>query len=894
MRSQNDIPVGAVVIINKERSEGVKKRDQATTAIRAKRRKLTLKQRCSLLSGQSKWSSQGIPEQEIYPFVMSDGPHGLRREKEDGSSYPATCFPPEVTLSCSWDPKMVYRVAAAIAEEAVAQGVDVILGPGLNIKRSPLCGRNFEYFSEEPLLSGTLGKAYIEGAKSRCVETCVKHFFANNQESNRMTIDVRMSERAAREIYIRPFEIAIRGADPGMVMAAYNQINGTYATEHRHALTTLLRDQWHYRGVTVSDWSAVQNRESSVRAGLDLEMPDSDGVNDEKVYRAVRRLALPEGCVNRSVERLIAFGERCEANRQARRELTLSSTAAHHQLARRAAAESIVLLENKHQLLPLVPEKLPRDHRLLVVGALAETPRLQGGGSSQVNANWIETPWDSLKAVYADVQLDYAEGYALSAVSDNEQQALSARALKKAAQADTVLLFVGLPESAESESWDRSDMNLPVDQLKLMDQLTAAHHRVVVIVQNGGAVLLGHAACADAVLEAWLGGEACGPALCDVLSGKVIPSGKLTETIPKRLEDTPAYLNFPGDGREVDYGEGIYVGYRFYDAKNLAVQYPFGYGLSYAEFEYTGFSLKEDAGDALIFEVKLKNHSDFAAKETIQIYVGMPDSAVSRPPKVLAAYQKVDVPAGAVKHVTIAVPKDRLAYFDTGSHQWRIESGTYCFYCGASSRNLKFKRSAVIDMGHAEPVITANSTVQEVLRTERGQALFQQAVDFYHKLTGFELDMHDDFIVHSVMATPLAKVPMLSGGMLTDRMLRRVIRYINHDVRHLGIGFLAAREVNGPKVVETLIRARTTYSKNQAAPYSVDTPIDLLLASPEHRAVLASLLGPKGESILSHAAVRALAKTHLTLRQLQAITPLHLFKKSALEQINTKLKAIHL
>jgi beta-glucosidase len=427
VRSEDDIPVESVVIINKERSEGVKKRDQATTAIRAKRRKLTLKQRCSLLSGQSKWSSQGIPEQGIDPFVMSDGPHGLRREKEDGSSFPATCFPPEVTLSCSWDPEMVYQVAAAIAEEAAAQGVDVILGPGLNIKRSPLCGRNFEYFSEDPLLSGTLGRAYIEGAKSRCVETCVKHFFANNQESNRMTIDVRLSERAAREIYIRPFEIAIRGADPGMVMAAYNQINGTYATEHRHALTTLLRDQWHYRGVTVSDWSAVQNRESSVRAGLDLEMPDSDGVNDEKVYRAVRRLALPEGCVNRSVERQIAFGERCEENRQARRELTFSSTDAHHQLARRAAAESIVLLENKHQLLPLAPEKLPRDHRLLVVGALAKTPRLQGGGSSQVNANWIETPWDSLKAVYADVQLDYADGYALTEVSENEQQALSAR-----------------------------------------------------------------------------------------------------------------------------------------------------------------------------------------------------------------------------------------------------------------------------------------------------------------------------------------------------------------------------------------------------------------------------------------------------------------------------------
>lgn len=873
----------------------MKSKDSGQTAIREKRRKLTLKQRCTLLSGQSKWSSQGISEQGISAFVMSDGPHGLRREKENGSSFPATCFPPEVTLSCSWDDEMVYRVAAAIAEEAALQGVDVILGPGLNIKRSPLCGRNFEYFSEDPLLSGMLGKAYIEGAKSRHVETCGKHFFANNQESNRMTIDVRLSERAAREIYIRPFEIAVCGADPGMVMAAYNQINGTYATEQRHTLTELLRTQWHYCGVTVSDWSAVQNRVASVRAGLDLEMPDSDGVNDEKVYRAVKHFALPEGCVNRSVERLIAFGERCEQNREARKSMTVSSLAEHHQLARRAAAESIVLLENKHNLLPLVPEKLSRNHRILVIGALAKAPRIQGGGSSQVNANWIETPWKSLETVYTNVSLDYADGYALSTVSENKREALCARAIHKAKQADTVLLFVGLPESAESESWDRHDMNLPIGQLQLMDQLTAAHRRVVVIVQNGGSVLLWHAACAAAVLESWLGGEACGPALCDVLTGKIVPSGKLTETIPKRLEDTPAYLNFPGDGREVNYGEGIYVGYRFYDAKHLSVQYPFGYGLSYADIEYIGFKVQEDAqkDNQLIFEVTLSNHSDFAAKETVQIYAGMVKSAVRRPPKILVAYRKVEVPAKTLKCVVIVMPKERLAYFDTISHQWRIESGTYCFYCGASSRNLSFKRTYIVDVGELEPVITENSTIREVLHTERGQVLFHQAVEFYHRVTGFELDMTDDFIAHSVMATPLIKVPMLSGGMLTDRMLKRVIRYINHDVRHLGIGFLAAKEVNAPKVMRALICARAAYSKNQAAPYSVDTPMDLLLASKPHRTVLASFLGPKGETILSCVPVQALAKTHLTLRQLQQIIPLHLLKKSTLEKINKKLKAIH-
>lgn len=480
----------------------MKSSERETLSIRRRRRKLTLKQKCSMLSGQSKWKSQEIAKENICSFTMSDGPHGVRQEKTDGTAFPSTCFPPEVTLASSWNPALVYRVAAAIAEEAAEKGIDVILGPGLNIKRSPLCGRNFEYFSEDPLLSGILGKAYIQGAKSRFMETCVKHFFANNQEYHRMTVDAQISKRAIREIYIRPFEIAIREADPGMVMAAYNRVNGVYATENQDYLSNLLRDQWHYHGVTVSDWSAVHQRADSVKAGLDLEMPASGGVNDEKVYQAVKHGQLPIADVNRSVERLIAFGDRCEENRKKRKELHRSGKASHRRLAREAGAEGIVLLENKHHLLPLCPEKLSAESHVLVVGPLAKSPRIQGGGSSQVNADDVCSPWEALNQTYSQIHLDYANGYAFEKQATSQaQKRLREEAVNKAEKADAVLLFLGLPDSIESESWDRKDMNLPQDQIILLDEVNAVQKNTIVIVQNGGAVLLNRAAQSGALLE---------------------------------------------------------------------------------------------------------------------------------------------------------------------------------------------------------------------------------------------------------------------------------------------------------------------------------------------------------------------------------------------------------
>jgi beta-glucosidase len=415
----------------------------------------------------------------------------------------------------------------------------------------------------------------------------------------------------------------------------------------------------------------------------------------------------------------------------------------------------------------------------------------------------------------------------------------------------------------------------------------------IVIVQNGGAVLLNRAAQSGALLETWLGGEACGLSLCDVLTGKVIPSGKLAETIPKRLEDTPAYLNFPGDGQKVVYGEDIYVGYRYYDQKQLPVLYPFGYGLSYAEFEYCGFDITVDKQkQRLYFDVAVYNHAHFPAKETVQIYVGLPESTVARPPKTLVAFCKSEIQPECIQHIRFSIPCERLAFFDVKRDQWRIESGQYRFYCGASSRDIKFEKTCEISFKEAEPVVTLDSTVDEILKTQRGSELFQMALEAYRHLTGVQIDTQDNFIKYSVLATPLSKVPMLSEGMITDRMLKRIIRYINHDVKHLNMGWLVLRECQLINIIQNLLKAQFQYHKNQQLPYSADTPIDLLLASPSCRAVLASRLGENGEEILSSKYVKIFAKTHLTLRQIQKITPLNLFKKSELETLNKRIKTI--
>ncbi|WP_194266008.1 glycoside hydrolase family 3 C-terminal domain-containing protein [Arthrobacter yangruifuii] len=678
-----------------------------------------------LLSGASFWTTEAAEAAGLRSLVLADGPHGIRRPRSDaeagiGDALPATCFPAECLTACSWDPDLLARLGTATAREAAAAHVDVVLGPGLNIKRTPLCGRNFEYFSEDPLLAGTLGAAWIGALQAEGVAACPKHFAANNQETDRMRIDAVVDERTLREIYLRAFESVVRTARPWTLMAAYNKVNGIHAAENAWLLETVLRGEWGFDGLVVSDWGAVTDRAASLDAGLDLEMPASNGVGLDEL-----RAGLDAGTVNRemvdaSAARLLQLADR-----------TASPTGGavdpeeHHRLAREAAAASMVLLKNEGGVLPLAPSL-----RLAVVGELARTPRYQGAGSSQVTPTRVSVPLEVLAERTAAAV--FAAGYRLDGIPDPE---LSAEAEVAAAAAEAVLFFLGLPENLESEGFDRPDLGLPENQLAALRAVTAANPRTVVVLYNGGAVDTGWAEQVPAVLEAWLPGQAGGEALADVLLGEVNPSGKLAETFPRRLEDTPAFGNYPGEAGTVRYGEGVLVGYRWYDARDIEPAFPFGHGLSYTSFEFSNLALgltdPAGGGPALTVDATLTNTGTRAGAEVVQVYSGAPDDAgfpdgvPVRPPRELRAFRKVFLNPGASAPVAFTLPLPDLARFDPASDSWITDGCTYRIDVGSSSRDIRLSGTVDLpapDRGGQAP-LTLNSTISQWLAHPLGQQL---------------------------------------------------------------------------------------------------------------------------------------------------------------------------
>ncbi|MEO8094332.1 MAG: glycoside hydrolase family 3 C-terminal domain-containing protein, partial [Pseudolysinimonas sp.] len=541
---------------------------------------LTLEEKAALVVGADFWSTVGVERAGIPSIGLTDGPHGVRKQRGGadhlglGDSVPATCFPPAAGLASSWNPALLYRVGAALADEARAEGVGVLLGPGVNIKRSPLCGRNFEYFSEDPLLAGELGASWVEGIQARGVGASLKHFAANNQETNRMTVSAEVDERTLREIYLPAFERIVTGEQPWTVMCSYNRINGVSAAENHWLLTEVLRDEWGFEGVVVSDWGAVEHRVAALEAGLDLDMPGPQAGASAEIVAAVRSGALAESVLDAAVARITNLARKATA--PAPQDAALGgatpaagfSVGAHHALAREAAAESIVLLRNEADLLPLATAQA-----IGVIGEFARTPRFQGAGSSQVNPTRIDSALDAISAI---APVEFAPGYSFDRHAEAGQ--LIAEAVGVARRSETVLLFVGLPARDESEGYDRAHLDLPESHTRLIAAVAAANPRTVVILTNGGVVSLEpwHDSV-PAILEAWLLGQAGGSAIADVVFGNVEPSGRLAESIPMRLQDTPSYLNFPGDDDVVRYGEGVYVGYRYYETIDLPVRYPFGF-----------------------------------------------------------------------------------------------------------------------------------------------------------------------------------------------------------------------------------------------------------------------------------------------------------------------------
>ncbi|HEU0256301.1 MAG TPA: glycoside hydrolase family 3 protein, partial [Microbacteriaceae bacterium] len=558
---------------------------------------LTRQQKVSLTSGASFWRTKPVPEASVPALVLTDGPHGVRMQAGDGEhlglteSVPATCFPPAAALASSWDPALVRRVGEALGEEARAEGVQVLLGPGINIKRSPLCGRNFEYLSEDPYVAGVLGAALVQGIQQRGVAASLKHFAANNQETDRLRVSADVDERTLREVYLRGFQRVVAKARPWTVMCSYNGINGVRVSEDRWLLTTVLRDEWGFDGLVVSDWGAVVDRAAALEAGVDLEMP-SRAAADMELTAALDAGRVSEAALDQAAARVLTLIERTTpAAGSSSPDADGYDRVAHHALARETAARCVVLLKNEGDLLPLDP-----DTNVAVIGEFARTPRYQGSGSSQVVPTRLDTALDEIRRI-AGRDVPFAPGFALpgaptgdggpTAGGASAGGSLLDEAVAVARAAETVVLFLGLPASDESEGFDREHLNLPPEQTALLDAVLAVNSTVIVVLANGGVVRVsGWDERVPAILEGWLLGQAGGGAIADILFGRVEPSGRLAETIPARLEDTPAYLNFPGENYHVRYGEGLFVGYRWYDARDLAVSYPFGHGLSYTQFDY--------------------------------------------------------------------------------------------------------------------------------------------------------------------------------------------------------------------------------------------------------------------------------------------------------------------
>jgi beta-glucosidase len=692
-----------------------------------------LEEKASLCLGSDIWHTAPVPRLGIPAITLSDGPHGLRRQPDEGDhvgisgSLPATCFPTASALGSSFDPELVRRIGEALGDEARAQDVQVVLGPGINIKRSPLCGRNFEYFSEDPLVAGVLGAALVDGIQSRGVGASVKHFAANNQETDRLRVSADVDERTLREIYLPGFERVITQARPWTVMCTYNKVNGTYASEHAWLLDDVLRGEWGFDGLVMSDWGAVHDRVAALAAGLDLEMPPNLGVSDAAIVAAVRSGVLDEELLDRAVERVLRLVER---TRTVVGSAPTFDADAHHALARAAAAECAVLLKNEDGLLPL---QLARGDTLAVIGEFARTPRYQGAGSSQVNPTRVDVALDELRAaVPDDVEVAFAAGFGIGTTERDD--ALADEAVALATRAHVVVAFFGLPAVDESEGFDRAHIDLPANQTALLRRLADANPRIGVVLANGSAVRLStweqHA---RAVLECWLSGQAAGGATADLLLGTASPSGRLAETLPIRLEDTPAYLNFPGEAGHVRYGEGIFVGYRGYDALERAVSYPFGHGLSYTRFAYADLQARvtgdvEHGDPAVRVACRITNTGSRRGKEVAQLYVGDPAASVGRPPRELQGFAKVDLAPGESEAVTFRLDARDLSYWSTTASRWVLEPGEFAIAVGASSRDLRLTTTIDIEGPPLRVSLDGTATLEEWLADTTGAALLRNAL----------------------------------------------------------------------------------------------------------------------------------------------------------------------
>ena len=803
---------------------------------------MTLKEKASLCSGKDFWHLKSIERLGLPEIMVCDGPHGLRKQNAEnkkvgiGNSYPATCFPTAVTTACSWDRDLIYKMGQALAEECLQHGVSVLLGPGVNMKRSPLCGRNFEYFSEDPELAGEMGAAFIAGVQSKGIGTSLKHFAGNSQEMKRMTSNSIIDERALREIYLRAFEKAVKKSQPWTVMNAYNLLNGTYCSENDRLQNKVLRDEWGFKGAVVSDWGAVNDRVAGLNAGNDLEMPSSGGVNDAKIVEAVKCGVIDETTLDERVDKLIDIILKGAANKKPGYKFDVK---AHNLLSRQIAEQSMVLLKNDGNILPL---KRVEGEYVAVIGAFADNPRYQGAGSSIINPTMIDSGRRAFNN--SPISVKFADGYDRSGKRKNEDAYIT-EACNLAKNASKAVVFIGLTDDYESEGFDRSTMKLPDGHNRLVEAVSRVNDNVIVVLEGGSPVEMPWADDVKAILNAYLGGQSVAPAIVDVLTGKANPCGKLAETYPVCLKDTPTSFRYPDSKEDVQYRESIFIGYRYYDKVERNVRFPFGFGLSYTSFEYSDIKLKKKnltKGEGAKVTFTIKNTGDVAGSEIAQVYVAKPESKIFRAPKELKGFVKIHLEPGEEKKVTVELDDRAFAFWNTATEDWCVESGEYKILVGASSRDIRLEAATkmkseddetIVDLRESAgvyfdgdparareddfkviyggefklaPEITSDSLNNSIERSkDKGLAKFiYNTVDLAMKPKG---GVGSSMITNTIMQTPIRNYVSMSNGLFTEDMADGLLKVFEGKDVAKGVGKIAKGVPNALVNLKSLLKS---------------------------------------------------------------------------------------
>ena len=779
--------------------------------------KMNIEEKASLCIGDTYWTSKSIERLHIPSIKMSDGPHGLRvqNDKADNlginESEISICFPALSTIGNSWSKEAAFLLGKSIGEEAKKEKVNIVLGPSINIKRSPLCGRNFEYISEDPYLTGILGMEYVKGLQSQNVGACVKHFAVNNQENRRRTINVVIDERTLREVYLKAFHMIIENAKPWSIMSAYNKVNGEYCSENAYLMDKILRKEWQYKGIVISDWGAENNRISGLNVGHELEMPGGRKNGIEEIIDAIKTGKLEEIKLDEAVDRIIETTKKIRKNEAC----TEYSQESHHKIALQLAEESIVLLKNGDNILPI------KENKIALIGDMAKVPRYQGAGSSTINPYKVENAYDNFKE--QKIEFEYAKGY--ERIETEKDKELLKEAIKIAKRNKLVVIFAGLTENYESEGVDRTTLEMPANQNKLIEEISKVNSNVIVVLSNGAPITMPWKEKVKGIMTGYLGGEAGGKAIVNCLLGKINPSGKLAETYPLKIEDTPCFKNYPGTELTVEYKESIYVGYRYYDKIDKEVLFPFGYGLSYTNFKYSDLKINK-IKDKYDISFTIKNIGNVIGKEVSQIYVRQKDAKIYKPDKELKQFEKVELSPNETKKVSIVLTTKDFSYYNSETKQWSVEDGEYDILIGKSSRDIVLQEKIHIKsqddkiksaypeaykIGNIQNVtdeefetilkakipnrqleikdITDENTLEQIKNTKIGKVIYENQIEKMYKLLK-EQNINKATKVMMDMQKPLKKFYEKKNSKITKTMVDELLKIAKNNKENTECAFL--------------------------------------------------------------------------------------------------------